>query len=74
MLYGDWRVQLFGDAQEKIAWHSAYWASSYNGLSCCFFDGSVFNLTVGDPVFQGLGLAIWHDFDTRGGVDVGVTK
>jgi len=79
ILYGDWHVKVFGDPQQKIAWHTEYWTRARNGLSCNYYYGNEpggphdgpFGHDIDYPYFVHTGVAIWHEFDTQAGTDVG---
>jgi len=76
VLYGDGHVAVFGDPQERIAWHTLRWMDFRNNLSYNYYYGNAggyqgpFNRPMDNIYFRGTGMNIWHMFDVAGGVDV----
>ena len=82
-LYGDGSVRPYGDPQERLIWHeqgtgSIVWANweMRHTLGSNFMGGtydSPFWHALGNTesrYFKRQGVAVWHDFDVQGGVDV----
>jgi prepilin-type N-terminal cleavage/methylation domain-containing protein/prepilin-type processing-associated H-X9-DG protein len=85
VLYGDGHAQWFGDPQESIIWHEQGGGSLSNAdnkytvlaqNSQIGHIGGAYAVTknVNSPPFKNTALAIWHEFDVRGDVDVGVDE
>jgi prepilin-type N-terminal cleavage/methylation domain-containing protein len=85
ILYGDGRAKWFGDPQESLIWHAqasrtnstgSLFGSGLGALSANYFYGGLASISpfsaadVDDGRFIHTGLAIWHEFDVAGGVDV----
>ena len=76
VLYGDGHVAAFGDPQQRIAWHEVKWMNFRNGLSCNYYYGNAggyqgpFDRPMDNIYFRGTGMAIWHEFDVAGRLDV----
>ena len=84
VLYGDGHAQWFGDPQQKITWHTqgrdGYTHSGdvyVNELGYSYYYGMNAFLAayhkndIGDGDVAHSALAVWHDLDVAGGVDVG---
>jgi len=82
VLYGDGRAVWYGDPQERIIWHAQGYDtfsradSGYYTLASNYYLGVAFGSTinVNHARFANSALAVWHDFDQAGGVDVGVDE
>ena len=76
LLYGDGHAAVYGDPQQRIAWHEVAWMDYRNSLSHNYYYGNAggyqgpFNRPMDHIYFRGTGLAIWHEFDTAGRIDV----
>jgi prepilin-type N-terminal cleavage/methylation domain-containing protein/prepilin-type processing-associated H-X9-DG protein len=83
ILYGDGHAKYFGDPQQKVVWHTqgmngeTRTKARQDTLSYNYYYGwwGPFSddATKGDldsPFFKDTALAIWHEFDVSGGIDV----
>ena len=83
VLYGDGVAKVFGDPQQRIAWHFSSPAANtnwrgigYNLSANCYYGkpssshsfGS--DRTVDSAQFMNTALAIWHDLDVQAQIDV----
>ena len=80
-LYGDGHVAMFGDPQQKIAWHTQGISSGNAGVTGYYYVstmagnyyyGSRFSATMylTHPYMAHNAIAVWHEFDVAAGIDV----
>jgi len=83
VLYGDSHVQWFGDPQGKIIWHTQGYrtvttaGTFYVGMMCNnYYYGHEFWYSgdIEGRHFAPTPIAVWHEMDEFGGVDVGVVE
>jgi prepilin-type N-terminal cleavage/methylation domain-containing protein len=80
VLYGDGSAKIFGDPQESIVWHTQGYGTAetkmgYYIIAINYYLRNAFYApSVNHENFAHSALAIWHEFDVRGGIDVGVDE
>jgi len=80
VLYGDGHLQWFGDPQQKIVWHTQGRNDGQSHGGRAYPDMMAFNwyfpetfrsyVTTDHQYFKHTPLAVWHEFDVAGKIDV----
>ena len=82
-LYGDGHASVFGDPQERVMWHAESVTNSYVhydrpestfNANCWLGRDEIvhpFGRSLDHGCVKNTSIAVWHEFDVAGGVDVG---